>query len=100
MRTSSLLSLVTTITAAAAQQVAYGQCTFSKAILSFLKLMIINSGGGVGWTGPTSCVSGYYCSDLNAYYYQCIPGSGRFALSCNFSCPLALLACVVDVQED
>lgn len=31
--------------------------------------------GGVGWAGPTSCVSGYTCTKLNDYYYQCIPGA-------------------------
>lgn len=41
-----------------AQQSAYGQC------------------GGVGWTGATTCVSGYYCSTQNSYYSQCIPGTG------------------------
>ncbi|KIK68801.1 carbohydrate-binding module family 1 protein [Collybiopsis luxurians FD-317 M1] len=34
---------------------AYGQC------------------GGIGWTGPTSCVAGYTCSVTNPYYSQCIP---------------------------
>ncbi|KIK68802.1 carbohydrate-binding module family 1 protein [Collybiopsis luxurians FD-317 M1] len=34
---------------------AYGQC------------------GGIGWTGPTSCVAGYKCSATNPYYSQCIP---------------------------
>ncbi|GLI79678.1 endoglucanase EG-II [Penicillium ochrochloron] len=36
----------------------------------------ILSGGGNGWTGQTTCVSGYYCSAQNAWYSQCIPGSG------------------------
>ncbi|KAF3163380.1 hypothetical protein EYR41_008846 [Orbilia oligospora] len=40
-----------------AQQSAYGQC------------------GGNGWTGPTTCVSGYYCFYQNDWYSQCIPGS-------------------------
>ncbi|KAL7276831.1 hypothetical protein RUND412_000172 [Rhizina undulata] len=31
--------------------------------------------GGVNWTGSTTCVDGYYCSYLNAYYSQCIPGT-------------------------
>jgi len=31
--------------------------------------------GGIGWTGTTTCVSGYYCSALNPYYSQCLPGS-------------------------
>ncbi|KAI1859619.1 uncharacterized protein JN550_011927 [Neoarthrinium moseri] len=44
-------------TGAYAQQSAYGQC------------------GGTGWTGATSCVNGYACASLNAYYYQCLPGT-------------------------
>ncbi|KAF5377695.1 hypothetical protein D9615_005239 [Tricholomella constricta] len=34
---------------------AYGQC------------------GGTGWTGPTTCVSGYTCTYSNPYYSQCVP---------------------------
>ncbi|KAJ3974375.1 glycosyl hydrolase family 61-domain-containing protein [Lentinula raphanica] len=34
---------------------AYGQC------------------GGIGWTGPTTCVSGFSCTVTNAYYSQCVP---------------------------
>ncbi|KAK7941566.1 uncharacterized protein PG986_013953 [Apiospora aurea] len=33
-------------------------------------------GGGNGWTGATTCVSGYTCSLVNEWYSQCIPGSG------------------------
>ncbi|CAE7189188.1 unnamed protein product [Rhizoctonia solani] len=28
--------------------------------------------GGIGWTGPTSCVSPYTCTVLNDYYSQCV----------------------------
>ncbi|KAF3942437.1 Endoglucanase-5 [Dactylella cylindrospora] len=42
-----------------AQQQVWGQC------------------GGIGWTGPTSCVSGAYCSELNPYYSQCLPGGNN-----------------------
>ncbi|KAM7194440.1 hypothetical protein V8F20_007966 [Naviculisporaceae sp. PSN 640] len=44
---------------AAAQSVAgpYGQC------------------GGMGFTGPSACQTGYYCHTYNAYYSQCIPGT-------------------------
>ncbi|KAI0345296.1 cellobiohydrolase II [Trametopsis cervina] len=31
--------------------------------------------GGIGWTGPTTCVSGTVCTKLNDYYYQCLAGS-------------------------
>jgi hypothetical protein len=29
--------------------------------------------GGIGWAGPTQCVSGYTCVKGNDYYYQCVP---------------------------
>ncbi|RVD83201.1 uncharacterized protein DFL_007598 [Arthrobotrys flagrans] len=44
---------------ASAQAQGYGQC------------------GGVGWTGPTSCVSGWTCTYSNAYYSQCLPGGNN-----------------------
>lgn len=31
--------------------------------------------GGNGFTGATTCVSGYHCQFQNDYYSQCIPGS-------------------------
>ncbi|KAF9022237.1 carbohydrate-binding module family 1 protein [Hymenopellis radicata] len=40
---------------------AYGQC------------------GGTGWTGATTCVSGYTCTYSNAWYSQCLPGTGTAA---------------------
>ncbi|KAF2497543.1 glycoside hydrolase [Lophium mytilinum] len=43
---------------AVAQQAAYGQC------------------GGNGWSGGTTCVSGYYCRFSSDYYSQCVPGTG------------------------
>jgi endoglucanase len=58
MRFSTLLSGAVLAVAAKAQQTAYGQC------------------GGISWTGQTTCVSGYYCYYSNAYYSQCIPGTG------------------------
>ncbi|KAI5120197.1 hypothetical protein M0805_006303 [Coniferiporia weirii] len=51
---TALLSLVPF---AVAQQAAWGQC------------------GGIGWTGATTCVSGYACVETNEYYSQCIPSS-------------------------
>ncbi|KAH8119932.1 endoglucanase [Phellopilus nigrolimitatus] len=33
------------------------------------------SGGGIGWTGATTCVSGTVCTELNDYYSQCLPGT-------------------------
>ncbi|KAK7990141.1 hypothetical protein PG989_010456 [Apiospora arundinis] len=39
-----------------AQQAGYGQC------------------GGNGWSGATTCVSGFTCSVVNEWYSQCIPG--------------------------
>ncbi|KAH7131242.1 endoglucanase-1 [Dactylonectria macrodidyma] len=31
--------------------------------------------GGTGWTGQTTCTSGYTCTKQNDWYYQCVPGS-------------------------
>lgn len=39
------------------QQAAYGQC------------------GGIGWTGATTCVSGFTCTASGDYYSQCVPGT-------------------------
>ncbi|OBZ68220.1 Endo-1,4-beta-xylanase D [Grifola frondosa] len=46
---------------ASAQSAAWGQC------------------GGIGWTGSTTCVSGYSCEVLNDYYSQCVPGAASSA---------------------
>ncbi|KAI1344347.1 endoglucanase B [Xylariaceae sp. FL0016] len=42
---------------ATAQQSAWSQC------------------GGIGWTGETTCVSGYSCTYSNDYYSQCVPST-------------------------
>jgi len=44
----------TTTSAPSVQQTQYGQC------------------GGIGWTGPTTCVSPFICTVGNAYYSQCL----------------------------
>ncbi|KAJ3557946.1 hypothetical protein NM688_g1204 [Phlebia brevispora] len=31
--------------------------------------------GGIGWTGPTTCVAGTVCTEYSAYYSQCVPSS-------------------------
>lgn len=31
--------------------------------------------GGEGWTGATTCVSGYTCQRQSQYYSQCVPGT-------------------------
>jgi len=46
------------LTAVAAQSGPWGQC------------------GGQGWSGATTCVSGYTCTYSNPYYSQCLPGTG------------------------
>ncbi|XP_006455209.1 hypothetical protein AGABI2DRAFT_194858 [Agaricus bisporus var. bisporus H97] len=56
------LSLVASVAllvggASAQTQSQYGQC------------------GGIGWSGPTLCPSGWSCQKLNDYYSQCLPGS-------------------------
>ncbi|KAL9115760.1 MAG: hypothetical protein Q9227_000128 [Pyrenula ochraceoflavens] len=54
---SSTAALLLAPLAAYAQQAAWGQC------------------GGIGWTGATTCVSGYTCQVSNSYYSQCVPGA-------------------------
>lgn len=34
------------------------------------------TGGGLGWTGPVTCVSGSTCTYANTWYSQCLPGAG------------------------
>ncbi|EIN13535.1 beta-glucosidase [Punctularia strigosozonata HHB-11173 SS5] len=46
-----------------AQQSGYGQC------------------GGIGWTGATTCISGWTCTELNSYYSQCLPGASSSSAS-------------------
>jgi len=53
-RIASASAVAATVTA---QQVEWGQC------------------GGMGWTGPTTCVSGTVCTFSNPYYSQCLPGT-------------------------
>ncbi|KAF3912831.1 Endoglucanase-4 [Arthrobotrys entomopaga] len=45
----------TTSSSSGAQQSVYGQC------------------GGIGWTGPTACVSPSKCTKSSDYYSQCLP---------------------------
>jgi len=46
----------------------------NKVKLKIAKLTII--GGGIGWAGATSCVSGACCTTSNEYYSQCLPCAG------------------------
>ncbi|KAJ7592917.1 endo-1,4-beta-xylanase C precursor [Mycena floridula] len=54
---AALLALLPLLPYVAAQSQEWGQC------------------GGIGWAGPTTCVSGTTCTVSNAYYSQCLPGS-------------------------
>jgi len=54
---ASILLLAAAASTAVAQSAAWAQC------------------GGTGFTGSTSCVSGYKCQFSNSYYSQCVPGS-------------------------
>ncbi|KAI0084686.1 endoglucanase [Irpex rosettiformis] len=35
--------------------------------------------GGIGFSGSTTCVSGSFCSVINDYYSQCVPGTNTAA---------------------
>ena len=36
--------------------------------------------GGIGWTGPTTCVVGTTCTVLNDYYSQCLPAASTVCI--------------------
>ncbi|KAA1476236.1 endo-1,4-B-xylanase A [Dentipellis sp. KUC8613] len=54
---ASFAALAGLIQFATAQSPVWGQC------------------GGIGWTGPTTCVAGTTCVVSNPYYSQCLPGA-------------------------
>ncbi|KAH7098385.1 cellobiohydrolase [Auriculariales sp. MPI-PUGE-AT-0066] len=64
---SLALALLAAPLLVAAQSPAYGQC------------------GGQGWTGATTCVSGYTCTYSNPYYSQCLPGTATSSTSTSSS---------------
>jgi len=49
---------------------------FFPRVSNIISLLIYLTGGGTGFSGPTTCVSGYTCTFSNQYYSQCLPGSG------------------------
>jgi len=53
----SCAAILALVPLAAAQAAEWGQC------------------GGIGWTGPTTCVAGTVCVVGNPYYSQCLPGT-------------------------
>ncbi|OAL04200.1 1,4-beta cellobiohydrolase [Phaeosphaeriaceae sp. SRC1lsM3a] len=57
MKTTSILTGAALVSAIKAQSGLYQQC------------------GGIGFSGSANCVSGAYCSKVNDYYSQCLPGS-------------------------
>lgn len=61
------LTILTLAGIATAQVSAWGQC------------------GGIGYTGTTTCASGYSCVFVNEWYSQCQPGSGTVSSSTSTS---------------
>ncbi|KAF7800230.1 hypothetical protein EIP86_011477 [Pleurotus ostreatoroseus] len=43
--------------------------------------------GGIGWTGPTVCTSGWVCTETNEYYSQCLQGTGTPSTSVPVTSP-------------
>ncbi|EMD37800.1 carbohydrate-binding module family 1 protein/glycoside hydrolase family 5 protein [Gelatoporia subvermispora B] len=48
--------------------------------------------GGIGWTGPTTCVSGTVCTEQNSYYSQCLPGAASSSVPAQPTTPPATTA--------
>lgn len=61
--------LIVAVVAVKAQQTGWGQC------------------GGIGWGGPTTCVSGWTCEYSNPYFSQCLPNTGATTSSSQASIP-------------
>ncbi|KAI0391992.1 carbohydrate-binding module family 1 protein [Xylariaceae sp. FL0594] len=53
-KTTTTVTRTTTIPAPGPTQTHYGQC------------------GGISWQGPKVCATGYTCTPLNDYYFQCL----------------------------
>lgn len=71
----STFALAAAAGTAVAQQSAYGQCVSRNLLdLCVFSRLTLNK-GGQGWTGATTCVSGYHCAEQNQWYSQCIPGA-------------------------
>jgi cellulose binding protein with CBM1 domain/EXPB1-like protein len=48
---------------------------------SRIRVLTSSTGGGINWTGGTSCASGLACVVQNPYYSQCLPRSEVIASS-------------------
>jgi cellulose 1,4-beta-cellobiosidase len=73
-----ILAVAALAPAVLAQSGAWGQCEY---LVFAYKVIVTNTalGGGIGWTGATTCISGYTCTYNNAYYSQCLPGTNTVA---------------------
>ncbi|CAE6387300.1 unnamed protein product [Rhizoctonia solani] len=49
--------------------------------------------GGQGWTGATTCVSGYVCTYSNQYYSQCLPGTATTTTTSSAATPTSTALC-------
>lgn len=67
----SLSAATVFIAGALAQSDAYAQC------------------GGSGWSGATTCVSGYACTYQSEWYSQCVPGTASSVTTTKASTTLA-----------
>jgi len=65
LRLSALLAVAFSVTAQTAPL--YSQC------------------GGIDYAGSTACPLGTVCEELNAYYYQCLPGTSTASTSTSTS---------------
>src|ERR1700742_2902126 len=45
-------------------------------MLEYLFCLTFSPGGGIGFSGDTTCPSGFECVVQNPYYSQCVPSSG------------------------
>ena len=72
-----LLAVTIALPAVVAQAGAYQQCKYQGKFQShYVNLSDDILGGGLQFSGSTTCVDGYTCTYSNDYYSQCVPGTG------------------------
>jgi len=71
----SIVALIPLVSSVSAQSPVWGQCTYHLKTIGAATYFLLYLGGGIGWSGSTTCASGSSCVVSNAYYSQCIPAS-------------------------
>ena len=73
---AALVSLAAVVAIPVNAQVAeWGQCKHTCLASQVYWTNSLDTGGGINWTGATTCAAPNVCTEINAYYFQCLPAS-------------------------